>query len=267
MSFETAGALPLALLCAKGPQGASLHHRLQQMGHECLAFAEADEVLVALGDGKRFALLLVSQHDEALRSGLIAVCKVLGMPVLLTVADGHWERLSPKGNDTAPAAMLGADVSRMTDAELDWLVCALARPRRDSMPTAVGHGANASAWGDYRFHEDSHVVQFKDDEIHLQPRQFAFALQAFQNMGRVLAREWLWNSLWGAATRREGNRALDACASSVRRKLGLHGEHGFLLRSVYGQGYQLVAVQRRGSSVAGVATVPTAAARSEAAAA
>lgn len=254
MSFDTAGALPLALLCTKGPQGASLHQRLQQMGHECLAFAEADEVLVALGDGKRFALLLVSQHDEALRSGLIAVCKVLGMPVLLTVADGHWELLSPKGNDTAPAAVLGADVSRMTDAELDWLVCALARPRRDGMPAPVNHAHGASAWGDYRFHEDSHMVQFKDDEIHLQPRQFAFALQAFQNMGRVLAREWLWNSLWGTATRREGNRALDACASSVRRKLGLHGEHGFLLRSVYGQGYQLVAVQRRGASAVSAST-------------
>jgi DNA-binding winged helix-turn-helix (wHTH) protein len=221
-------------------------------------------VLVALGDGKRFALLLVSQHDEALRSGLIAVCKVLGMPVLLTVADGHWELLSPKGNDTAPAAMLGADVSRMTDAELDWLVCALARPRRDGVPAPVSHAHGASAWGDYRFHEDSHMVQFKDDEIHLQPRQFAFALQAFQNMGRVLAREWLWNSLWGAATRREGNRALDACASSVRRKLGLHGEHGFLLRSVYGQGYQLVAVQRRGASAVSASTT---ASRSEAAAA
>ncbi|WP_432725924.1 winged helix-turn-helix domain-containing protein [Variovorax sp. W6] len=256
MSFDTAGALPLALLCAKGPQGAGLHQRLQQMGHECLAFAEADEVLAALGDGRRFALLLVSQHDAAFRSGLFAVSRVLGMPVVLTVPDGQWELLSPKNKDAAPAAMLGADVSRMSDAELDWLVCALARPRHDGMPPATGHAHHAAtAWGDYRFHEDSHVVQFRDDEIHLQPRQFAFALQAFQNMGRVLAREWLWNSLWGAATWREGNRALDACASSVRRKLGLHGEHGFLLRSVYGQGYQLVAVQRRGSSAVAAAAI------------
>ncbi|RTQ32952.1 response regulator transcription factor [Variovorax gossypii] len=264
MSFDTVGALPLALLCAKESQGPSLHDRLQQMGHECLAFAEADEVLVALGGGRRFALLLVSQHDEALHSGLIAVSKVLGMPVLLTVADGHWELLSPKGNDTAPAGMLAADVSRMSNDELDWLACALARPRRDGTPMALGHAHGATAWGDYRFHEDRHVVQFRNDEIQLQPRQFAFALQAFRNLGRVLAREWLWNALWGAATRRDGNRALDACASSVRRKLGLHGEHGFLLRSVYGQGYQLVAMQRHGSCVT---TVTAAAARSEAAAA
>lgn len=218
------------------------------MGHECLAFAEAGELLLALGEGRRFSLLLVSLHDEALRSGLLAVSRVLGMPVLLTVPDGQWELLSSTTGDTAPAAMLGADVSRMTDAELDWLVRALARPRPGVTTPASVFTHGTGPWGDYRFHEDSHVVQFRESEIHLQPRQFAFALQAFQNLGRVLAREWLWNALWGTAIQREGNRALDACASSVRRKLGLHGENGFLLRSVYGQGYQLVAVQRRGSS-------------------
>lgn len=218
------------------------------MGHECLAFAEAGELLIALGDGRRFGLLLVSRHDEALRSGLFAVSRVLGMPVLLTVPDGQWELLSSKNKDAAPAAMIGADVSRMTDAELDWLLRALARPRPEVMPPATARAHGNGPWGDYRFHEDSHVVQFRESEIHLQPRQFAFALQAFQNLGRVLAREWLWNALWGTAIQREGNRALDACASSVRRKLGLHGENGFLLRSVYGHGYQLVAVQRRGST-------------------
>ncbi|WP_164713417.1 winged helix-turn-helix domain-containing protein [Variovorax atrisoli] len=248
MTFDTAGAPPLALLCDQEPQGTGLHRRLQEMGHECLAFAEAGELLLALSEGRRFGLLLVSRHDKASRSGLLAVSRVLCIPVLFTVPDGQWELLGATTGDAAPRAMLGADVSRMTDSELDWLVCALARPRREGSAVSAAHMHGTGPWGDYRFHEDSHVVQFRQSEIHLQPRQFAFALQAFQNLGRVLARDWLWNALWGTAIQRDGRRALDACASSVRRKLGLHGENGFLLRSVYGHGYQLVAVQRSGSS-------------------
>ncbi len=217
------------------------------MGHKCLAFAEAGELLLALSEGRRFSLLLVGRHDRASRGGLLAVSRVLGMPVLFTVPDRQWELLAAASEDAVPGALLGADVSRMTDTELDWLVCALARTRREGAPVSTAHTHGTGLWGDYSFHEDSHVVQFRQSEIHLQPRQFAFALQVFQNLGRVLPRDWLWNALWGKAMQRDGRRALDACASSVRRKLGLHGENGFLLRSVYGRGYQLVAVQRNGS--------------------
>jgi DNA-binding response OmpR family regulator len=75
-----------------------------------------------------------------------------------------------------------------------------------------------------------------------------FALQLFRNVGRVLSREWLLDALWANRRSLESQRTVDVCATKVRKKLSLSNENGFVLRAIYGQGYQLVAVSLGGSA-------------------
>lgn len=234
-----AGAPSLALLHQNEPQRSALQARLQKLGHTCFVFSDADELLLALGKGQRFSLLLMDQQEAASSSGLSAVSRVLGMSVLLVVENGRWDVLSLGLGDEAGehGGNFGADVSRVSDAELDWLVRIFVR--RAGRPRPTGH---TDAWGGYSFHEASRMVQFDGRAVHLQPRQFAFALQMFQNIGTVVERKWLLESLWRVPSQRGRTRALDSCACAVRRELGLQGGNGFVLSSVYGRGYRLLAV-------------------------
>lgn len=223
-------------------RGTSLRARLEHLGHECCTFANASQLIRALRGGRRFGLLLTAAQDEVSLDGLRAACLVLGMPVLTVVPSGQWGRLESREEHIESGCTLGADISRMANEELDWLIRALIR--RSSSASLVAPPDRTEVWGEYRLHESSHSVQFNGGTVTLQPRQFSLALQLFRNLGRVLERDWLWEMIWQMQDLREGTRALDACASGVRRRLELNGKHGFLMRAVYGQGYQMIEVQQ-----------------------
>jgi DNA-binding response OmpR family regulator len=257
MKNQPGDALSLALLDGEEPRRTALRTRLRQLGHECNAFASANELILALSSGQRYGLLLAVPPDKASLGGLPAACQVLGMPVLVVVADGHWAQLSSQGKGFESGGTLGADVSRIADAELDWLVRAMVQRQSATASMARPHGA--TIWGDYHFYEGSRHVQFNGREMRLQPRQFILALQLFRHVGRVVEREWLWKVLWRVPVLTEGKRALDACVSNVRKRLELNGEHGFLLRAVYGQGYQLIEVHAQDAAPAAIAAAQGAA--------
>lgn len=252
MKINPEEALPLALLDMEEARGTALCTRLQTLRHACFPFSCASDLISALSSGRRFALLLSVLQDGASLGGLPAACQVLGMPVLVVVPGGQWRLLSSKADGFESGGTIGADASRMADAELDWLVRALILRNKNASP-AVAPPGDATQWGDYRFLESSRCVQLNGQEIRLQPRQFALALQFFRNVGRVVERDWLWRVMWRMPALQEGKRALDACTSGVRKKLELNGEHGFLLRSVYGQGYQLIEVQPQDTLAMGTA--------------
>jgi DNA-binding response OmpR family regulator len=231
----------LALLDGDASRGAALRARLQRLGHACSTFPEAGDLILALSGGQRFALLLVVLQDEASLGILSAACQVLGIPVLVVVSDAQWGHLSSRARGFEASGTLGADVSRMTDAELDWLLRAMLQRKNNS---AIDVPLNdQTVWGDYHFYEGSRHVLFKGRNIRLQPLQFGLALHLFRNLGRAVKREWFWEVLWLTSVPGDGKRALDVCVSNVRRRLELNGEHGFFLRAVYGQGYQLVEAQ------------------------
>jgi DNA-binding winged helix-turn-helix (wHTH) protein len=257
MKTHPGDTLSLALLDGEEPQRTVLRTRLRQLGHACSVFSSASELILALSGGQRFQLLLAVPSDEASLGGLPAACQVLGRPVLVVVPDGQWRHLSLQGKGFESSGTLGADVSRMADAELDWLVRALVQRKNTAAGMARPHGA--TVWGNYHFYEGSRHVQFNGQEMRLQPRQFVLALQLFRHVGRVVEREWLWKVLWRVPVLVEGKRALDACVSNVRKRLELNGEHGFLLRAVYGQGYQLIEVHAHGALPAGIAAEQAAA--------
>ena len=80
-------------------------------------------------------------------------------------------------------------------------------------------------------------------EVELTQREFELAVILLQNIGRVLSRDELLTSVW-ARDAGVDTRTVDTHASRLRKKLGLAGESGLMLSSVYGQGYRLDTVQQ-----------------------
>jgi len=85
-------------------------------------------------------------------------------------------------------------------------------------------------------------VEIDGEPVVLKQKEFELALFLFRNMGRLLSRQYLLDSLW-TATNPTGtdlmSRSLDTHISRVRNLLRLRPENGYKLSSVYGQGYRL----------------------------
>lgn len=79
-------------------------------------------------------------------------------------------------------------------------------------------------------------------DVELTQREFELAVILLRNVGRVLSREELLAGVWARDTGVD-TRTVDTHASRLRKKLGLAGESGLMLSSVYGQGYRLDTVQ------------------------
>lgn len=237
------GALSIAILGSDGTRTAALQGRLDRMGHQSAVFAGAPDLLTTLSNGVRSSLLLLlAPQDETTNAGLRAVCKVLGMPALLAIQDGGRERLLPMDENSRRNNAVDLEAPTAMDAELDWQIHLLLQRAGHARREETHVVEDTLLRGDYRFLGGSNTVLHHDREIILQPRQFAFALALFRNVGEVLTRGWLQKSLWKDAPQRKGARALDVCAAGLRRRLDLRHENGFVLRAVYGTGYQLMAV-------------------------
>ena len=85
-------------------------------------------------------------------------------------------------------------------------------------------------------------VTLAGQEIDLTQREFDLAVVFLQNVGRVLGRDELLSTVW-AREADVDTRTVDTHTSRLRKKLGLAGESGLMLTSVYGQGYRLDTVK------------------------
>jgi DNA-binding response OmpR family regulator len=75
-------------------------------------------------------------------------------------------------------------------------------------------------------------------KIELTPKEFDLAVVLFRNVGRLLSRGHLQETVWG----RSGDlqtRTVDTHVSQVRKKLDLRQENGYRVVPVYNYGYRL----------------------------
>ncbi|MGJ7525038.1 winged helix-turn-helix domain-containing protein [Variovorax sp. GB1P17] len=218
------------------------HAQLTWMGYAPALFATAGDLLSALAAGCRFNLLVLMLRSESRPDGLLCVCGVLGIPVLLIVQNplSGCDLLS-LNDGFVHSHIVALPASRLSTEALDEGIQTLLQPTGIAQHAAKPDGL---VWGDYRFAADGSLrVRHRSRDVRLQPRQFAFAVALFQNMGRVLTRDELLASVWGGNPNGTTARPIDVCAANLRRKLALCSENGFVLRSVYGKGYSLIAVR------------------------
>lgn len=74
--------------------------------------------------------------------------------------------------------------------------------------------------------------------IAMTERETDLALHFFQNIGRLLTRDYLIKVVW-ALSPDVDTRTVDVHVSALRRKIGILPEFGWRLVSVYGHGYRL----------------------------
>lgn len=93
-------------------------------------------------------------------------------------------------------------------------------------------------FGSFALDLDLKTIQFAGEAITLKDREFDLALCLFRNLGRLLSRQYLMETVWGLAVDIP-TRTLDTHISALRSKLQLRPERGFRLSAVYGHGYRL----------------------------
>lgn len=231
----------IAFLDSDRPSYRALRLKLQQLGHLPTPFPDASSLQAALAGGQRFDLLVVPpQKDGTQWQRLAAVCEVLGMPLLLVVQPGHRDAPQPLDDVFLRGTVVDLCAADVAEGELDWRIRALLQ--RAGMRAQNTSRLRDLVLGDYKFFGRQRLVLHRETEIALQPRQFELAYELFRNVGQVVTRGWLWSTLWGRASPREGARALDVCVTNVRKKLDLRRENGFTLRAAYRHGYMLCPV-------------------------
>jgi DNA-binding response OmpR family regulator len=243
----------VALVDSAEVQRLGLATRLERRGYCPMLFAGVSELLAALASGRQFEALLLVDDGTAAWGRLSAVCSVLGMPALLLTYEARWRTRTELDHDVLLAPLFDFATSDSTDIELDARLRNLIQRARANANGRRYAQVHETTIGGYEFLEGPQIVVHKGREIMLQPRQFELALELFRNVGRLVTREWLWNSFWGPVLPREGVRALDVCVANVRRKLDLRPENGFTLRAVYKRGYQLRTTPPRVRTDAGLA--------------
>lgn len=112
---------------------------------------------------------------------------------------------------------------------------ALLRRRRPATPVAL-------CFGSLELDLAGRRIKLSGVEVDLTQREFDLAAVFFRSIGRVMSREELLSLVWAEETGVD-SRTVDTHASRLRKKLGLGGESGLMLSSVYGQGYRLDTVQ------------------------
>ena len=86
-------------------------------------------------------------------------------------------------------------------------------------------------------------ISIDGSDITLTRREFELAWMLFDNLDKILSREYLLRNIWniGAAVQ---SRTVDTHISRIRSKLNLRPENGWRLSSVYHYGYRLEQVAR-----------------------
>ena len=111
-----------------------------------------------------------------------------------------------------------------------------------------GHGRDsdeAIEAGAFRIDLAGRTLHKDDALIELTQKEFDMVALLFRNVGRLLSRSYLLDTVWGISAD-VSTRTVDTHASQLRTKLGLYPEEGWRLSAVYQHGYRLerVALQR-----------------------
>jgi two-component system, OmpR family, response regulator RegX3 len=92
--------------------------------------------------------------------------------------------------------------------------------------------------GEFRIDPLGRTLQRGGEVIELTQKEFEMAALLFRNIGRLLSRSYLLDTVWGISAD-VSTRTVDTHASQLRSKLGLYPEQGWRLSAVYQHGYRL----------------------------
>ncbi len=207
------------------------------------------------------ALLIENQHScDYFHTGKSFIYEVLHNSYELLILD--WQLPD----------MEGTEVLRQLRSELSWRIPVLFLTQRDSendIITALDAGAddylvkparpgelsarlNALSRrvsgesetqeeleiGPYVINLSKRTILSAGEDVTLTDKDFDLAVFMFQNIGRLLSRDFLLERVWGISSD-INTRTVDTHVSRLRRKLNIKPENGFRVKTIYQHGYRL----------------------------
>lgn len=227
------GAPRIAVLEDDPAQAKLLQHWITSQGFVCRHFERGNDILrVLLRDTFDLVILDWRVPDLSGEEVLKAIRKNVRepLPVLFTTGRDREE-------DIVHALKSGADdylVKPLRRMEFLARVDALLRRSR-------GHGRDAGApieAGAFLIDPHGRTLRKNGAVIELTQKEFEMATLLFRNVGRLLSRSYLLDTVWGISAD-VSTRTVDTHASQLRSKLGLYPEGGWRLSAVYQHGYRL----------------------------
>ena len=216
------------------PSQAALYGQwLKQAGHRCQHFARGDALIWALDQIEFDAVLLDWNLVHLSRIDLIR--RIRGsdrrsLPILVSGPD--------REHDVVSALRQGADdylVKPARRLQLLARVEAIARRGiRRRTPTAIEVGG---LYVDCQ----TRTVLCGERLLKITGKEFALLVLFLRNVGRLLSRSYLVESVWGPRAQ-VTSRTVDTHVSRLRRKLALAPQNGWHLVASYGRGYRLVRI-------------------------
>src|SRR5262245_16724565 len=207
-----------------------LTHWLTLAGHETLAFERGTELMAVFERESFDAVLLDWNLPEA--SGIEVLREVRErlrslVPIIFVTAYDHEQ-------DVVSALTSGAD---------DFLVKPVRRLELLARLEAVARRAGileAGVFevGPFRVDGQMRSITYAMRPLRLTAKDFELAALLLRNVGKLLSRGYLLETVWGTKAARF-SRSLDTHVSRVRRELKLTPEQGWRLTAVYGYGYRL----------------------------
>ena len=109
-----------------------------------------------------------------------------------------------------------------------------------------GHagGTDQLEIGELRLDKERKNAWLAGEPIEMTDKEFQLAWMLLSNVGRLLSRDHLLETIWGLGPELL-TRTVDTHISRLRRKLGLLPEKGWRLKAVYHQGYRLERLTER----------------------
>lgn len=236
----------IAILGDDSSQSELLCYWLTVAGHEPHAFAKAADLLALICDSNFDALLLDWNVSDL--NGIELLKRVREndrcVPVLSCTA---------RGEEAAVADALGKDadaylVKPVRRMELLERVESITRRTRRSQDLG-----GRLVVGSIRVDTDTRTIECDGKHIELTTKDFDLALLFLFNLGRLISRAQIHESVWnseGCAT----SRTVDTHVSRIRTKLGLIPSNGWRLAAVYRHGYCLERVDSSGEGIQAAAS-------------
>jgi len=230
----------IAILEDDPSQSELLSHWLKAAGYDTLVFARGEELLASL-ESEPFDALLLDWNLPDL-SGVEVLQRVRQskprLPAIFCTAR------SSEG-DAVKALQAGADAyvrKPIRAMELLERVQSVLRRGRHVQESQQLVGVEP-----FRVDLEKRTITLDNEVLDLTAKDFDVSVLFLRNIGRMLRRDQLRESVWGPEA--VSSRTLDTHVSRIRKKLKLTREHGWNLAAVYAHGYRLERTEVRSGSV------------------
>jgi len=218
-------------------QSVVLREWMESEGYVCRTFADANAYIRELRHESYDLLIMDWELPDATGIEVLSwVRKEMdwNIPVLFVThrdSEGDIVEALERGADDYLAKPISREIT---------LARVKALARRKTGPTSRNDEFEI---GNFKLIRDAKMIVSGEVSIELTEKEFQLAWILFSNVGRLLSRDHLLETVWGFGPGLV-TRTVDTHMSRLRRKLGLVPENGWRLKAVYHQGYRLEQLQK-----------------------